>query len=315
MLKITLENAHDELYNKEVTKVHAIVFKKSETLNENEKISIMSDSMFKTLFCNSKHLKYGAKFLSFFFDEKYENILKNIKFTRNELDKDNIDVKSERCDYVAEIKGTLVNIEVNCNSNKDTMLRNIEYAFRLFASKVHVGTGYNYGPIIQFNWNNFAFKGHDEIVEIYGIQRDDGLRLTNDIKFVQIYVPNIVKKCYTKGVEGLDEFERFILALATMDKELSKEIVKGDEFMEELLQKQEELTLSADLRESYDHELAMKDWGFEEGRLEGYEVGKKEGIEDTKKESANELHKNGASDELIINSLHITKEKLDEYLK
>ena len=55
MLKITLENAHDELYNKEVTKVHAIVFKKSETLNENEKISIMSDSMFKTLFCNSKN--------------------------------------------------------------------------------------------------------------------------------------------------------------------------------------------------------------------------------------------------------------------
>ena len=37
--------------------------------------------------------------------------------------------------------------------------------------------------------------------------------------------------------------------------------------------------------------------------------------EATKKENAINLHKNGASDELIIKSLDITKEKLDEYLK
>ena len=302
MLRITLENVHDELYSKEVTRENAINLKKSDMLTENEKISIMSDSMFKSLFCNSKNLKYGAKFISFFFDEEYEKILKNIRLTRNELDKDNLTVKAERCDYVAELKGILVNIEVNCNTDKETMLRNLEYAFRLFSSKVKVGSEYNYSPIIQFNWNNFSFKGNEEIIEVYGIQKDNCLRLTNNIIIVQIYIPNIIKKCYTKGVESLDEFERFILALATMDKNLSKKMVKGDKYMDELLEKQEELTLSADLRQSYDHELAMKKWGIEEG------------IEQTKKEAAIEFHKNGVSDDLIIKSLHITREKLEEYL-
>ena len=107
--------------------------------------------------------------------------------------------------------------------------------------------------------------------------------------------------CKKIGVD-MDEFERFILALATMDKNLSKKMVKGDKYMDELLEKQEELTLSADLRQSYDHELAMKKWGIEEG------------IEQTKKEATIELHKNGVSDDLIIKSLHITREKLEEYL-
>ena len=263
--------------------------------------------MLKALFCNSKHLKYGAKFLSFFVDKNYKDILKTLKLTRNELDKDNIKMKAERCDYVAQIDDTILNIEINCSSKKEVMLRNVEYAIRLFASKVTVNTDYNYSSIIQFNWNNFSFKGHDKIIEVYGIQNDDFLRLTNNIIIVQIYVPNIIKKCYTKGVKSLNEFERFILALATMDKKLSKELVMGDKYMKEILKKQDELTLSDDLRESYDHELAMKKWG--------HEVGFQEGIDAKTKESAIKLHKNGVSDELITNSLEITQEQLEEYLE
>ena len=48
---------------------------------------------------------------------------------------------------------------------------------------------------------------------------------------------------------------------------------------------------------------------------QAFDDGKEEGIEKSKKESAIKFHKNGASDELIINSLDITKEQLEEYLK
>ena len=262
--------------------------------------------MFKTLFCHSERLYYGSKLLSYFIDVPYEEILSKISLKNTELNKDSVLVKNERCDYVAQIEDTLLNVEVNCSSDKETMLRNIEYVYRLFSNKIKVGSDYKYSKVVQFNLNNFSFVGHDKIMDVYSFQNDEKLRLANDMIIVIIYVPNIVKKCYTEGVDSLTEMEKFILALATEDKRLSNEIVKGDKFMQELVEKQEEFTLSDDLRESYDHELAMKKWG--------HEVGYQEGIEQTKKESAIEFHKNGVSDELIINSLHITKEKLNEYL-
>ena len=48
---------------------------------------------------------------------------------------------------------------------------------------------------------------------------------------------------------------------------------------------------------------------------QAFDDGKEEGIEKNKRESAKEFHKNGVSDEIIIKSLNITKEQLEEYLK
>jgi len=44
----------------------------------------MADVMFKTLFCNSERLYFGAKFLSYFINYSYEDILKNIKLTKTD---------------------------------------------------------------------------------------------------------------------------------------------------------------------------------------------------------------------------------------
>lgn len=339
MINYTFEEKHDQLYNLRVSRKNAILLKPTKDILPNEKISIMSDVMFKTLFCNSKRMEYGAKLISYFIDKPYEEILKNIRLKNSELDKESIDSKAERCDYVAELDETLLNIEVNCNSDEETMLRNIEYVFRLYASNIKAGEEYNYHPVVQFNLNNFSFMGNNKTIDVYGIQNDDKLRLTNNIIIVQIYVPNILKKCYNVGIENLTEMERYIVLLATCDKELSNEISKGDNFMGKIFDEYLKTMSHDDLRESYDHEIAMKDWGYEEGHhegredgfkeglqqgieqgieqgiKEGIEQGIKEGLEQKNKEAARELYKNGASNELIMNSLHITKEKLDEYIK
>ena len=41
--------------------------------------------------------------------------------------------------------------------------------------------------------------------------------LSNKLIFVQIYVPNLRKKWYTKGMKSLSEEEKYILALVEMD--------------------------------------------------------------------------------------------------
>ena len=53
----------------------------------------------------------------------------------------------------------------------------------------------------------------------------------------------------------------------------------------------------------------------EEGYNEGITQGISQGIEQKTKESAKKQYKNGVSKELICNSLNITEEQLEQYLK
>ena len=50
--------------------------------------------------------------------------------------------------------------------------------------------------------------------------------------------------------------------------------------MKEYIEEAQEVVLDDDLRQSYDKELAMKEWGYsegyEEGKSEGYSTGKEE---------------------------------------
>ena len=125
-------------------------------LEEGKKISIFSDSMFKTMLQNENRLKYSAKLLSYYLEIEYEDLLKNIRLSKNELDKKKKREKGERCDYVANINGSVANIEVNNNSKVETLERNIEYAFRLFAKEVtEDDKEYNYTQVIQLNYMNF----------------------------------------------------------------------------------------------------------------------------------------------------------------
>lgn len=52
--------------------------------------------------------------------------------------------------------------------------------------------------VIQFNLNNFSFQGNDKITDIYTPQNKEGITLNDKIIIIQIYVPNLRKKCYNK---------------------------------------------------------------------------------------------------------------------
>ena len=276
------------------------VLKLSRNIKKGQKISILSDTMLKAMFQNENRIKYSAKFLSYFIDVEYEDILNNICLAKNELDKNHENDKGERCDYVALLSDTSLNIEVNNNSSLEVLERNMEYAHRLYSKKIRRGEeNYQYTQVIQFNLNNFAFKGNDKIVDIYTVTNDDNIGLSNKLIFVQIYVPNLRKKWYTKGMKSLSEEEKYILALVEMDLDKLNDL-GGENIMDEYVKEAEEVSFEGGVGEAYDKEWALRDQGYRdglsqgkaEGKAEGFSQGKVEGFSQGKAEGKVEIAKN-----------------------
>ena len=279
---------------------NSYVLKLSRNIKKGQKISILSDTMLKAMFQNENRIKYSAKFLSYFIDVEYEDILNNICLAKNELDKNNENDKGERCDYVALLSDTSLNIEVNNNSSLEVLERNMEYAHRLYSKKIKRGEeNYQYTQVIQFNLNNFAFKGNDKIVDIYTVTNDDNIGLSNKLIFVQIYVPNLRKKWYTKGIKSLSEEEKYILALVEMDLDKLNDL-GGENIMDEYVKEAEEVSFEGGVGEAYDKEWALRDQGYRDGlsqgKAEGFSQGKvegkAEGISEGKNERNIEIAKN-----------------------
>ena len=302
---------------------NSYVLKLSRNIKKGQKISILSDTMLKAMFQNENRIKYSAKFLSYFIDVEYENILNNICLAKNELDKNNENDKGERCDYVALLSDTSLNIEVNNNSSLEVLERNMEYAHRLYSKKIRRGEeNYQYTQVIQFNLNNFAFKGNDKIVDIYTVTNDDNIGLSNKLIFVQIYVPNLRKKWYTKGMKSLSEEEKYILALVEMDLDKLNDL-GGENIMDEYVKEAEEVSFEGGVGEAYDKEWALRDQGYRdglsqgkaEGREEGKAEGKAEGISEGKNERnieiAKSLVRNKVDMSIIVDSTGLTEDEIN----
>ena len=265
------------LYENKISKEYAIKLGK---IKENEKISILSDVMFKTMFQTKGREKYPSKFISYYTDYSFENLKNNLIFDKNELDKEFVNKKSLRCDYVSSIDRIKLNIEINNNSSLEIMERNMEYAFRLYSSNTLKGSNYDYTKVIQFNINNFSFKKNDKIVDIFTISNDEGIKLTDKIVFIQIYVPNLRKKWYTVGIENLSEDEKFLLTLVETNTESLLKFGKDNDIMEEYINDALKVSKSEQLLEAYDKEWALKDEGKREGFHEGFEDGFQDGFQD-----------------------------------
>lgn len=303
MLKIK-EDKLKNLYDFKVSKENAIKFSKR---HEGMKISIMSDSMMKAMFMNTKRLKYSAKLISYFIDIDYEKLLNNMTLVKNELDKESENQKGERADYVAKIDDTTISIEVNNNEDERYLERNMEYIDRLYSEKIKKGDEYKYNQVIQINLNNFSFKGNNKVIDIYSIQNEEGIRLSNKKVFIQIYIPNLRKKWYDEGVNKLTNAEKYLLALVEEDIDSLEEL--GDELvMNEYIEEAEDVSFESNIGESYDHEQANKELYIREGIEQGIE----QGLLSAKQEIAKSLLQKDVSINIISECTGLSIDELNE---
>ena len=300
----------DLLYDKSVNMKYAV---KLEKLKEGEKISIMSDSMFKAMLQNENRIKYSCKLISYYLDIEYEELLKVLQLGKNEFDKKIESEKGERGDYVANVNDSVINIEINCNNSVEVMERNMEYSHRLYSKKQRRGVNSNYTQVIQISINNFAFD-EETIHDYYFVQNKDGVILNNKLIFIHIYIPNLRRKWYTKGEESLTEVERFLLTLVEQNIEDAVKLGKGDPLMEEYIKESIETSYEEDLREAYDKEWAIKDQGIREGKEIGKEIGRKEGIIAEKKQIVKNMLKKNFDMETIIEITGLSEQEIQDIL-
>ncbi|MBR2827739.1 MAG: Rpn family recombination-promoting nuclease/putative transposase [Bacilli bacterium] len=286
-------------------------------IEEGDKISLLSDNMFKTMFQNENRLKYSAKLISYLVEVDYEVLLSKLQLVKNSFSKKKSNEKNRSGDYVAEINGSFIAIEVNNNGSLSIMERNMEYAHRLYASQIRRGNKNkkkksNYSQVILININNFSFKGYDKIIDIFYNRNDDNIILSKKIITVQIFIPNLLRKWYDVGEEKLDELERYLLTLVLQKKSDTNKVGGGNSVMEDYIKDATEASLDEELLVSYDKEKAL----YELGTTEGYKMGEKSGYEkgyDKKsKEIAEKLLKEGIDVEIISKTTGLSKEEIDK---
>ncbi len=172
--------------------------KKIEDILEDEKIPITIDVMFKTIIFNKERKEYAIKLLSYFFDK-----IDNFEFVKNELDKNMVEDKDKRGDFVARVDGINVAIEMNY---KNELVKSIEYLNNIFSKDIHVGSSYIHDKVILINLNNYTRIDNNRIIDVYSFISQSGEYLT-PVKIIDIYLPNIKLKYERK--EELTELERF----------------------------------------------------------------------------------------------------------
>ena len=278
---------------------YMIQLPKSTKLVDDYKISVLSDSMFKTMFFHENRLKYSCKFISYFLDITYEELLGKLRLGKSELDKKIEHDKGERCDYVAYIQDSIVNIEINMNHDIGLLERNLDYAWRLFIKLIRKGTKYKYTQVVQFNVCNFGFKELEETFYFHYIQNNQNVAITDKLIFVLIFVPNLMKKLYNDGIEKLTEAERFILTIVLPNVSEAQNIAKGFDIMEEFVKEAIDVGQEDDLRESYDKEWTLKDQGY------------REGLEDAMKKTATNLKQAGIDLQLISSVTGLSLEEIE----
>ena len=223
------------------------------------KIPIVSDSMFKTMINNESRMEYICYLIASIFNEDYNEVLKNTKFIKNNIDKYKNEESNKTVDLLCKIKGKILNVEVNNNTSKSSLERNLGYMFSLYSANMKRGEKYNFNKVIQININNFRFRGRKDVLEecyitnINHIPKDinDFQIYSNKIRIINIYLPNIRKKDYNK----LKLYEKLLLIFNENDNQLLKDLSKGDEIMEKYVKESKEASEQDEVIGMYDKEL------------------------------------------------------------
>ena len=265
-----------------------------------------NDKLFKAFFTSIEARGMVSSFLSAITHLPKEKFLNATYVGGEEPPTKNKEEKVKKTDIIVKVdSNNRIIVEMNQNDNTNIMDKNVRYAFSLIDRTTKEGENIN-SNVLLLNIDNFNKYHTDKPILEFRLRNEDGIIESNIYRSIHLVVENFTKDNYNK-VEK--EIVKFVDFLKHTDLTMMKKDYKGDkEYMAGIV-KLEDYMKDPDV-----YGLLYEEPTPEEQIKEAYAYGKSQGKEENQKESAIEFHKNGASDELIMKSLHITKEKLDEYL-
>ena len=268
------------MLDRKVSKKNAYIKKE---YTKGYKIPIVSDTMFDTMINNESRKKYAALIISSVLERDYNEIYNSIEYVKNKLDKQLDIEKGREVDFICKLKDEYIGIEMNNNYSKEAFERNISYAMVIYKSKEIRGSKYSFNKILQINLNNFTFENNDKEVEEYALRNENGEYLTEKIKIINIYLPNIRKKYYNK--EELNELDKVMLVLNEEDNNNLSKLYKGEKVMEDYVKDAKRASISDDIVGLYDkelHEELLRNTELYNAEQKGIKQGKKDGIKEGK---------------------------------
>ena len=269
------------------------------------KIPIISDTMFETMINNESRKKYAVLIIASVLKKDYDEIYDSIEYVKNKLDKQLDIEKGREVDFICKLKDEYIGIEMNNNYSKEAYERNISYAMGIYKSKEIRGSRYSFNKVIQININNFTFENNNKEVEEYALRNEDGEYLTEKIKIINIYLPNIRKKYYNK--EELNELDKVMLVLNEEDNNNLSKLYKGERVMEDYVKDAKRASINDDIVGLYDKEL-------HEELLRNTELynAEQKGIRENKIETAKNMLKESISIDIISKVTGLTKEEIEK---
>ena len=294
------------MLDRKVSKKNAYVKKE---YTKGYKIPIVSDTMFDTMINNESRKKYAALIISSVLERDYNEIYNSIEYVKNKLDKQLDIEKGREVDFICKLKDEYIGIEMNNNYSKEAFERNISYAMGIYKSKEIRGSKYGFNKILQINLNNFTFENNDREVEEYALRNENGEYLTEKIKIINIYLPNIRKKYYNK--EELNELDKVMLVLNEEDNNNLSKLYKGEKVMEDYVKDAKRASISDDVVGLYDkelHEELLRNTELYNAEQKGI----KQGIKEKAIETAKSMLKDNLSIDMISKYTGLSKKEINE---
>lgn len=195
--------------------------------------------------------------------------------------------KKVQVDLIVELEdGTKVSVEINTNVSRKYINRNVYYLCRNMSKDLKYGADFDkLNKHIQINLD-FDGKHKMPIMRYSLIEKETQEELTDIIEIVKIDIPYFKDRCYNEDVSKLDSLTKLLGIFDIEDKELVRNLCKGDKDMEDIMNRIEKYNDDEDVIGAYDYEAKMKliaDIEKEEAVEQGIKEGIKEGVITTAK--------------------------------
>ena len=269
---------------------------------ENKVIPAISDTIFKRVMTEYKD--YLGLILENVMSISSKEVKEDGIFLNNELPPNHLSLKNSRVDLILKVNNYLINLEANRKFSTSLIFRNEAHfsgiIFNEYAGKEKIGDS---KKIYQINFNNYIYETNEIVLTFK--YKDESNKIVDE-NYVKMHLNlEIVKnKYYNK--EELNRFEKALLLLILEDIEKIKEVVKGDEILEEVAKGIMSYSEMKAIVDAYQNEIIEENYknglireAREEAMKQGMEEGIEKGIEQNKIDTAVMMLKNKLDIEII----------------
>lgn len=297
-------------------------------------IPMTYDKMFKSVLTSKEARDYLSEIISDITGLPKKNIKKDMVFKNSEHSISSINEKKKISDLVVEVKGNVINLEMNKDYYDGLVDRNHEYITKIRESMLNEGKEYKeLKKVIQINFDNYNIYRPDErvVIKFQMLDKEKKVEEGVGIESYHVILPNVKEKYYNEGskdalvgklvimmAENSEELEKIIRECQDL-RPIGEKVVEISQDKESLLWYDEEEhkrkvnnTLIRMGIEKGWKEATEKGWnkGIKEGKAEGIKEGIETGEKNKQVEIAKNLLNSGISIDIIEKSTGLSREEI-----